>query len=110
MPPKKIKIWKENYQNLMDDYGIVFEGPTQPSDWPTELRHLFGVVRDISTIRYDKYRKSKKLIKQAVREQRRTAAEISEKAHCLRYGRTNETTWRGLEAKIMRIFERKAVW
>lgn len=110
MAPKKTKTWKDNYQDLMDDYGILFEGPKQPPDWPEEHKHLFEVVRDIWAIRYAKYKKSNKLTKQAVRERRRTAAEISEKAHRLRYGRINEDTWRGLEAEVMRMFERKAVW
>ena len=72
--------------------------------------YLIEAIRDIWAIRYAKYRKSNKLTNQAVRERRRTTAEISEKAHRLRYGRINEDTWRGLEAEVMRMFERKAVW
>jgi hypothetical protein len=110
MAPKKTKTWKENYQNLMDDHNIHLEGPKQPIEWPDKHKHLFGVIRDIWAVRYAGYKESKKLTRQAVRERRRTAAELSETAHSLRYGRINEGTWRGLEAQVMRMFERKAVW
>jgi hypothetical protein len=110
MPPKKKKIWEETYQDLIEDYGIFFKGPTQPSVWPPRLRHLFEVIRDISLVRYDRYKKSEKLTTQAVRKRRRAAINISEEAHRLRYGRFNETTWRGLEAEVMGLFREKAVW
>jgi hypothetical protein len=37
----------EDQQRLMDEYGISFDGPLLPRDWPIQHRENFAKVRQI---------------------------------------------------------------
>ncbi|KAF4184210.1 hypothetical protein CNMCM7927_008210 [Aspergillus lentulus] len=45
----------EDQQRLMDEYGISFDGPLLPRDWPIQHRENFAKVRQIKQVTYDDY-------------------------------------------------------
>jgi hypothetical protein len=110
MAPKKLTTKELNI--LANEHGIQFMGPVPPSLWPDRCSHLFRVIYDISSLRFEEYdgrtdlnprfKKDQsdrvKALRVSAREQRRDV-------------NSNEDTWRAsTEAKVVMKFDGEIVW
>lgn len=112
MPPKKEKLSKEQVRDLLRNYGIRFEGPVPPRDWPSEHERHFHAIRDISYIRYDDYKHNRNVERERRRLYKQRANKLRQKASDLLEDLSiNEATWRAaLEQVVSEPFEQDVVW
>lgn len=110
MPQKKPKT--RELRILAVKYGINFEGPVPPSQWPKRYKHLFQVIRDISSNRYDEYEKRTDLNPRLQRKQITRVRELRLSASALRKDvESNEDTWRdSIEVKVVWRFDQEILW
>ncbi|KAF2250070.1 hypothetical protein BU26DRAFT_518526 [Trematosphaeria pertusa] len=111
MPPKKEKLSKEQVRDLLRNYGIRFEGPVPPRDWPSEHERHFHAIRDISYIRYDDYKHNRNVERERRRLYKQRANKLRQKASDLLEDLSiNEATWRAaLEQVVSEPFEQDVV-
>ncbi|KAG2019335.1 hypothetical protein GB937_005249 [Aspergillus fischeri] len=89
----------EDQQRLMDEYGISFDGPLLPRDWPIQHRENFAKVRQIKQETYDDYGRDGRLdhrltVLSTVMHIKQEAAKLRSEAYRCRRQRVNEETWR----------------
>ncbi|GFG09692.1 hypothetical protein IFM5058_04552 [Aspergillus udagawae] len=95
----KKSLRPEEQQRLMDEYGISFDGPLLPRDWPIQYRENFAKVRQIKQVTYDDYGRDGRLdhrltVLSTVMHIKQEAAKLRSEAYRCRRQRVNEDTWR----------------
>lgn len=110
MAPKKPNT--RELGNLAVEYGIHFEGPVPSSQWPRRYRHLFQVIRVISSNHYDDYEKRTDLNPKLKRKQIDRVRELRLSATALRKDfECNEEVWRdSIEVKVVWRFDQEIIW
>lgn len=110
MPPRKEKLPKLEFRQLIRNYGIRFEGPVPPREWPDQHKHHFQVIREISTIRYDDYKVNERIPKERRKDFQKRVNYLREKAYNLLDDvKANEATWRELELSILKRFDERVI-
>jgi hypothetical protein len=111
MPPRREKLSKVEFRQLIRKKRIRFEGPVPPRQWPNEHKHHFEVVRTISDVRYDIYNTSQNIpethrhdFRERVHYMRKRAYELLDDIT------TNEPTWRELETLVFKRFDEETLW
>ncbi|RHZ51806.1 uncharacterized protein CDV56_106392 [Aspergillus thermomutatus] len=89
----------EDQQRLMDEYGISFDGPLLPCEWPIHHRENFAKVRQIKKETYDDYGRDGRLehrltVLSDIMHIKQQAAKLRSEAYRCRRQRVNEGTWR----------------
>lgn len=111
MPPRKEKLSKEEFRQLIHDKGIRFEGPVPPKEWPNQHKHLFQAIRKIDAIRYDDYKVDSRIPKERRKDFQKRIRYLREKAYFfLDDVKANEATWRELELSILKRFDERIIW
>ncbi|KAF2181384.1 hypothetical protein K469DRAFT_692222 [Zopfia rhizophila CBS 207.26] len=111
MPPRKEKLPKEDFRQLIRNYGIRFEGPVPPKVWPSQHKHHFQAIRKIDTIQYDDYKVNQLIPKERREDFRNRVNYLREKAYNLLDDvKANEATWRELELSILKRFDERVIW
>lgn len=115
MPPKNAKPVPD-FLELTKKYGLKFEGPALPSQWPEQHKDTFEVVWNMKNLRFDELKESlsnspdsdeHRLTQQRVVD----ALTLSMSANECRALWSNEETWKvNLTSKIFNTFDQDARW
>jgi hypothetical protein len=107
LPKDKSSVeYRGRLNQLLKDFNIHFEGPVPPSRWPPKERHLFNVIREIWSERYDE-------------SQHNISRELEDRVHALILHasalRTDsnpvESDWRiNIEDDVFQRFKKSIVW
>ena len=66
------KLTAEEHRKLVEEYGIVFDGPIPPTSWPCQYAQIFSTIREIERLIFDEYElNEKRSVFKAVEMQRR---------------------------------------
>jgi hypothetical protein len=111
MPPKRPNK-QQQLRIHVENHDIKFEGPVPPSQWPDRYKHLFQVIHNIWSNRYDDYEKRTDVDARIKRSQCARVRDLRINASRLRVDvESNEDTWRGLiEVKVIGRFDQEIVW
>ncbi|EER25114.1 hypothetical protein CPC735_017160 [Coccidioides posadasii C735 delta SOWgp] len=95
MGPKK-KLSREKERRLVDQHNIKFDGPIQPSEWPTSYAQIFRKVRDIEKVRSDEYCSSQRndLLEAQRNRNFNRASNLVNAAYECRISSLDEENWR----------------
>jgi len=112
MAPKKEKLSKERFKELMTEHKIIFEGTVPPNKWPMQYKHHFHVIREIWATRYDEYKKRTDIDKRSIKKQKDRVKHLCRIARDLLQDiKTNESTWRHkVEDPVVGQFDEKVIW
>ncbi|KAH7385875.1 hypothetical protein BKA66DRAFT_548583 [Pyrenochaeta sp. MPI-SDFR-AT-0127] len=106
MPPRKDKLSKVEFRELIRNHGIRFEGPLPPKNWPDEYQNHFHAIRYIGHIQYEDYmvdhrvpKGQRRIFKERINYLRKRSYELLDDA------KANEATWRELEQPILKRFK-----
>jgi hypothetical protein len=111
MPPRKDKLSKGDFRELVRQKGIRFEGPAPPREWPPEYASHFNIIRCIETTRYDNYRANLEITRQHRDALRERVQYLRKKAYAFLDDATvNEATWRELEQHVLKRFDEHVIW
>jgi hypothetical protein len=111
MPPIKDKLSQADLRRKVSDYGIRFEGPVPPTQWPDEHKYNFGVIRTLQFLQYEDYKQDDQISSHRRREYQKRVRNIRIKVgHLLDDLNPNEDSWRALEDPIFEKFDRPVIW
>jgi len=112
MAPRKEPLSPERLRDLLEQYNIIFRGPTLTKSWPPQHKHLFQHIRKIGTTLYEDYIDSIDIEPQIVEKQRSRATDLRNQAHKLLQDiNTNEGTWRdAVEKSVFERFDKDVLW
>jgi hypothetical protein len=114
--PKKEKLsnaeLRQEQRQLAQQYDITFDGPVPPERWPVRYRHLFNVVRDIGSNRFDEYKQNSDISREIREQQEERVKRLCIHAKRLRNDlNINESTWRDqIEKPVIERFSQNVVW
>jgi hypothetical protein len=102
---------KELLRQLIKDYGIVFEGPRPPQQWPSHYAGVFSEIHNIGRVRFDEYSPGENRGLLTVAQVKDRVVTLNEIAYHLRQNKDNEQTWRlETEPLIMSRFDDEVAW
>ncbi|KAK5062685.1 hypothetical protein LTR84_004758 [Exophiala bonariae] len=106
----KPELDRSGYISLMKKYGIIFEGPIQPEDWPEQYAHFFRIISQTSIIRKSEYCKAFNEDNLRVAKLRSGSTELVHAARSALRRNGNERTWRQeTEEKVFKSFTQSAL-
>ena len=99
---------QQKHRDLVKEYNIFFDGPTDQAQWPTAHFQTFSNIQKLGRTGFAEYRESVTVDSEDKpwREQTKSRAErIASLARICREGRKNEAGWRmSLESEILARF------
>ena len=104
------KLSTEEYQILMKEFGIVFEGRIIPEQWG-EYTELFQEIRRIGEIRPEEFIKKFTVGDDYIVEKQVMASKLTEEAHTCLEHMDSEYGWRKeVEFNAFECFDSEVVW
>jgi hypothetical protein len=105
MPPK---LTDDQFRDLIEEYGIYFDGPIHKSSWPAQYADIFQKIKDISRSEFDDRGTTHDERGPSLRSR---ASKLSKVAYSCRKRRENEATWRlHTEPLVVSRFGTEFVW
>jgi hypothetical protein len=111
MPPTKEKLSQKDFRDKVHEHGIRFEGPTRPTQWPDEHKHIFKIIRELQFLRYEEYRENHQISSRRRSEYQKRVRNVRDKVRdLLEDVNPHEDSWRELEGPIFEKFDRPVIW